>query len=55
MNSDIRRKLLAGEHPSEIRRFAESQGMLTLRMDGRLKVLSGVTTGEEVLRATSES
>ena len=30
-----------------------SEGMLTLRMDGWLKVLKGVTTLEQVIRETS--
>ncbi len=55
VNSEVRRRVLAGEHPTEIRRAAEADGMITLRVDGRSKVLSGATTVEEVLRATSES
>jgi type II secretory ATPase GspE/PulE/Tfp pilus assembly ATPase PilB-like protein len=55
VNSEVRRRILAGDHPSEIRRQAESEGMITLRMDGRVKVIAGTTTAEEVLRATSES
>lgn len=55
ISSDIRRMILAGTHHTEIRTFAESQGMVNLRADGREKVLAGVTTAEEVLRATSEN
>lgn len=55
VDSEVRRRILAGEHPSEIKTFAESRGMTNLRMGGRAKVLSGGTTVEEVLRATSES
>lgn len=55
ISSDIRRMILAGAHHTEIRTFAESQGMVNLRADGREKVLAGVTTAEEVLRATSEN
>lgn len=42
--------------PSEeaIRKEAEKQGMITMRQDGILKVLSGVTTIEEVLRLSDE-
>ncbi len=54
VNSDVRRMVLAGQHPSDIRRQAEENGMVTMRTDGREKVLEGVTTAEEVLRATSE-
>ncbi|MBV6457206.1 MAG: hypothetical protein HONBIEJF_00313 [Fimbriimonadaceae bacterium] len=55
INSEIRKQILGGLHPSEIRKYAESQGMSTLRKDGRGKVLAGVTTAEEVIRATVES
>jgi len=55
VNSDIRKQILAGQHPSEIRKYAESKGMTNLRRDGRRKVLDGVTTAEEVIRATVES
>src|SRR4051794_26916106 len=43
---------LAVEHASaaEISRVARDQGMVTLRMDGMHKVLSGVTSLEEILR-----
>jgi type II secretory ATPase GspE/PulE/Tfp pilus assembly ATPase PilB-like protein len=36
-----------------IRDAAIEDGMLTLRMDGWLKVLKGVTTLEQVIRETS--
>jgi len=52
---EVRRRILAGEHHSEIRQYAEGIGMTSIRMDGRSKILSGVTTAEEVLRATSET
>ncbi|MDO8633157.1 MAG: ATPase, T2SS/T4P/T4SS family [Candidatus Wildermuthbacteria bacterium] len=44
------------EDPSEkkISQEAARQGMTTLRQDGILKVLDGVTTVEEVMRATEE-
>jgi type IV pilus assembly protein PilB len=43
------------KEPSEAKIFEEAkrQGMLTLRQDGILKVLQGITTIEEVLRETS--
>jgi general secretion pathway protein E len=37
-----------------IKKHALAQGMLTLRMDGALKVLAGITTIDEVLRVTQE-
>ena len=36
-----------------IKDAAVQEGMLTLRMDGWLKVLKGVTTLEQVIRETS--
>jgi type II secretory ATPase GspE/PulE/Tfp pilus assembly ATPase PilB-like protein len=43
------------KEPSEAKIFEEArrQGMLTLRQDGILKVLQGITTIEEVLRETA--
>lgn len=55
VTSDIRRLMLDGHHHTEIRKHAEQEGMTNLRWDGCSKVLSGMTTAEEVLRATSEN
>jgi len=38
----------------EISKEAERQGMITMKQDGILKVLTGVTTIEEVLRVAEE-
>ncbi len=46
----ILRKLSAGE----IKKVAIQRGMHTLRQDGFRKVLSGITTPDEVIRATQE-
>jgi type II secretory ATPase GspE/PulE/Tfp pilus assembly ATPase PilB-like protein len=35
---------------SEIQRLAMSEGMLTMKQDGYVKVLEGITTMDEVLR-----
>jgi len=45
------------KEPSEtmLSKEAEAQGMITIRQDGLMKVLRGVTTIEEVLRVTEES
>ena len=37
----------------EIREGAIADGMLTLRMDGLLKVMKGITTLEQVIRETT--
>jgi type II secretory ATPase GspE/PulE/Tfp pilus assembly ATPase PilB-like protein len=47
---------IIGRHPaSEVKHDALQNGMRTLRDDGWEKVLSGMTTIEEVLRATEEN
>lgn len=48
----IRELLLTGATETAIARLAKSEGMRTMREDGVLKALEGVTTLEEVLRAT---
>ena len=40
---------------AKIEKVAQGEGMITMRQDGILKVLDGVTTLEEILRATAES
>jgi type II secretory ATPase GspE/PulE/Tfp pilus assembly ATPase PilB-like protein len=48
-------KLILSDAPSsEIKEKAIENGMLTLKQDGILKVLNGITTLEEVWRATKE-
>jgi general secretion pathway protein E len=37
-----------------IKRKAVEQGMITLRQDGALKLVNGITTAEEVLRVTEK-
>ena len=39
----------------EIERMAIAQGMVTMRQDGYLKALQGVTTLEEVNRVTADT
>jgi type IV pilus assembly protein PilB len=38
----------------EILKEAKRQGMITMRQDGVLKVLNGITTIEEIIRATKQ-
>jgi type II secretory ATPase GspE/PulE/Tfp pilus assembly ATPase PilB-like protein len=52
VSRNIRRLIQAGERAEEIQKVGLSEGLRTLRQDGIDKVLSGVTTIEEV-RATS--
>jgi type IV pilus assembly protein PilB len=53
MTPAIRRQILQGAGADAIHDTAVADGMLTLRMDGWLKILKGITTSEQVLRETS--
>ncbi len=55
VNEEIQKLIINHATSSEIQRLAVSQGMITMRQDGYLKVLSGVTTIEEVNRVTSDA
>jgi type IV pilus assembly protein PilB len=55
VNSDIQKMIVSQATSSEIQRVAVSQGMITMRQDGYLKALSGLTTLEEVNRVTSDT
>ena len=53
MTQALRRLILQNVGAQEIKDAAIEQGMLTLRMDGLLKVMKGITTLEQVIRETS--
>jgi type IV pilus assembly protein PilB len=53
LTSPLRRGILKGASTEELRDTAVQEGMLTLRMDGMLKVKKGVTTLEEVVKETA--
>ncbi len=53
LSSPLRRGILKGGSTEEIRDIAVSEGMLTLRMDGMVKVKKGVTTLDEVIKETA--
>ena len=55
INTDIQKLIIERATSSEIQRLAVSQGMITMRQDGYLKALTGVTTIEEVNRVTSDT
>lgn len=55
VNADIQKLIVAHATSSEIQRVAISQGMITMRQDGYLKALQGITTIEEVNRVTSDT
>ncbi|OGB74276.1 hypothetical protein A2V68_00735 [candidate division Kazan bacterium RBG_13_50_9] len=51
-NEDIVKAVLAGTTTGEIKKLAIQNGMITLKQDGLLKVLSGTTTLDEIERVT---
>ena len=53
MSPTLRRMILQGGSTAELQQQAVSEGMLTLRMDGMLKVRKGITTLEEVIKETA--
>ncbi len=55
VNTDIQKLIVTHATSSEIQKLAVSQGMITMRQDGYLKALTGVTTIEEVNRVTSDT
>lgn len=55
INDDIQKLITERATSSEIQRKAVEQGMITMRQDGYLKALTGVTTLEEVNRVTSDT
>lgn len=55
VNADIQKLIISRATSAEIQKLAVSQGMITMRQDGYLKVLQGLTTIEEVNRVTSDA
>ena len=53
MTPNLRKQILMNVGAQEIRDVAIEEGMLTLRMDGWLKVMKGITTLEQVIRETA--
>ncbi|MFB0520204.1 MAG: type II secretion system ATPase GspE, partial [Desulfatiglandales bacterium] len=54
LNDTINNLILKTSDSNTIKRKAVKQGMITLRDDGALKVLNGITTVEELLRLTQK-
>lgn len=52
LDSDIRKMIMAHADASEIKDQAVKNGMRTLRQDGIIKAIEGITTVEEVLRVS---
>ena len=55
MTPRLRKLIMQSAGAAEIQKVAIEEGMLTLRMDGWLKVLKGITPLEQVVRETSAS
>ncbi len=55
VNTDIQNLIVKRATSSDIQRLAVSQGMITMRQDGYLKALQGVTTIEEVNRVAADT
>ena len=54
VDDEIRQHALKNTDSTQIKRAAIAKGMRTLRNDGALKVMAGITTIEEVLLVTAE-
>lgn len=54
MDDEVRAQVLKSADSNAIKRLAVERGMKTLRTDGARKIVSGLTTMEEVLRVTQE-
>jgi general secretion pathway protein E len=54
MNDEVRALALKNSDSNLIKRAAQAAGMRTLRQDGALKVLAGITTIEDVMMVTTE-
>jgi type IV pilus assembly protein PilB len=53
MTPNLRKLILMNVGAAEIKDAAVEEGMLTLRMDGWMKVMKGITTLEQVIRETT--
>ncbi len=54
MSDEISNLILKNPSESEIGKIAKSQGMISMRQDGFLKAIGGLTSLEEVVRVTEE-
>jgi len=55
VTEEIQGLIVSHATSAEIQKMAQDQGMITMRQDGYLKVLQGITTLEEVNRVTSDT
>jgi len=54
VDEEMEKFILENPSISALRKMAVKKGMLTIRQDGLIKVLEGITTIEEVERITGE-
>ena len=54
VDEDIQKLIISHATANEVMRLAKTKGTVTMRQDGMLKVLSGITTIEEVNRVASD-
>jgi len=54
MSEALSELILQGISETKMQELAQQEGMITMRQDGIIKVLDGVTTIEEILRVTSD-
>ena len=54
VDEDIQKQIIAHSTANEIMRLAKTKGTITMRQDGVLKALTGITTMEEVNRVASD-
>lgn len=55
LDDEVRNLVVKKTPSNQIKRLAISKGMRTLRQDGWQKVISGITTPEEIMKVTSAS
>ena len=54
VSEKISRLILENASAAEIEKIAREESMITMKQDGYMKVLEGITTLEEVLRVAQE-
>ena len=54
VDEDIQKLIVAHATSAEVMRVAKEKGTVTMRQDGMLKALTGITTLDEVNRVASD-
>ena len=54
VDDEVRQQIVKSNDTTALRKLVMGRGMRTLREDGAMKVLKGMTTIEEVMRVTQE-